>query len=152
MFRFHRNAGFSHASHSKSRDLKYGIVESESLRLSKSKGGRPKKTDKKDQFINVRCTLAEKKIISAKANGIALKPAEYLRTVGLNQQIVMKRKTLPLEVLQVIGQLNHLSSNMNQFARKMNMNDRFTMSDYINFSKLTGEIKIILPLIKSYVQ
>ena len=118
------------------------IVESESGRPSKSRGGRPRKTDKKDQFINVRCTLDEKKIISAKANGMTLKPGEYLRTVGLNQQIVMKRKTLPLEVLQVIGQLNHLSSNMNQFARKMNMNDRFTMSDYIKFSKLTGRNKI----------
>ena len=129
-----------------------GIVESESGRPSKGSGGRPRKTDKKDQFINVRCTLDEKKIISAKANDMTLKPAEYLRTAGLNQQIVMKRKTLPLEVLQVIGQLNHLSSNMNQFARRMNMNDIFTMSDYINFSKLTGEIKAILPLIKSYLQ
>ena len=127
-----------------------GILESESGRTSKSRGGRPRKTVKKDQFINVRCTVEEKKIISAKANDMVLKPGEYLRTVGLNQQIVMKRKNLPLEVLQMIGVMNHLSANMNQFARKMN--ERFSFSDFINFSKLTSEIRAIPPLIKSYLK
>jgi hypothetical protein len=129
-----------------------GILESESGRTSKCRGGRPKKTIKKDQFINVRCTVEEKKIISAKANDMVLKPGEYLRIVGLNQQIVMKRKNLPQEALQMIGVMNHLSANMNQFARKMNMNERFSFSDFINFSKLTSEIKAIPPLIKSYLK
>ncbi len=64
----------------------------------------------------------------------------------------MRRKSLPLEVLQMKGMLNHLSSNMNQFARKMNMEDRFTFSDYISFMKLAGEIKSLPELIKSYLQ
>jgi len=132
--------------------IKTEIVESEFGRTSKSKGGRPRKPDKKDQFINVRCTTNEKKIISAKAESMIMKPGEYLRTVGLTQQIVMRRKSLPLEVIQMKGMLNHLSSNMNQFARKMNMEDRFTFSDYISFTKLTGEIKSLPELIKSYLK
>jgi len=78
---------------------------------SNNKGGRPKKQIKRDQLV-------EKFIITYKAKKTNLSASEYLRTLGIEGQVDRKIKTLPKEVLEFIGKLNHMAANLNQVAKK----------------------------------
>ena len=91
--------------------------------ITKNKGGRPKKAIKKDQLLGVKCSLLERKVIEYKARENNISVSEYLRKLGLSGKIDMKMKTLSKEILQFKGTLNHLAANLNQVAKKRNMND-----------------------------
>jgi hypothetical protein len=85
--------------------------------------GRPRKAIKKDQLLGVKCSLLERKVIEYKARENNLSVSEYLRKLGLSGKVDMKIKILSKEILQFKGTLNHLAANLNQIAKKRNMND-----------------------------
>jgi hypothetical protein len=91
--------------------------------ISKKKGGRPRKAIKKNQLLGVKCSLLERKVIEYKAGESNVSVSEYLRKLGLSGKIDMKIKILSTEILQFKGTLNHLAANLNQVAKKRNMND-----------------------------
>ncbi len=45
--------------------------------ITRNKGGRPKKTIKRDQLMAVKCTLYERKAIEARAKSVNLSISEY---------------------------------------------------------------------------
>jgi len=96
---------------------------SELREQKRNKGGRPKKQIKRDEQLAVMCALVERKAIEYKAKTANISVSEFLRTLRLKGQVDMKIKTLPKEVLQFIGMLNHMSANLNQVAKKMNSNE-----------------------------
>ena len=120
--------------------------------LTKSKGGRPKKAVKKDCFIGVRCTADEKKLIQAKATQISQGAGEFLRNLGLDRQIDMKRKALPKDVLLLTGTLNHLGANINQLAKKRNIEQTLNVFEMECLPKLAKELRELASLIKSHVR
>lgn len=120
--------------------------------IARSRGGRPKKLDKKDCFIGVRCTQEEKKLIGEKAKDLNERPGEYLRNLGLNRQFDVKTKALPKEVLQFVGTLNHLSANINQLAKKRNMDLSFSVFEVARLTMLASEVKELAIQVKSYLK
>jgi len=91
--------------------------------LHRNKGGRPKKSVKKDKVLTIKCSLVERMIIEGTAKISDLTTSEYLRQLGLNGKIDRKQKVLPPEVLQLTGTLNHLAANLNKIAKKRNTMD-----------------------------
>lgn len=99
-------------------------TSTENKTVKRSKGGRPKKETKKDQFLGVKCSLVERKVIENKAGQFGLTVSEYLRKLGLSGKIDMKLKALSKEILLFTGTLNHMAANLNQIAKKRNSNDQ----------------------------
>jgi hypothetical protein len=89
-------------------------------RYPRSKGGRPKKAVKRDQLLGVKCTLIERRAIEARARSVQMTISEYLRKIGLTGKIDRSERTIPKELLQQSGTLNHAAANINQIARKRN--------------------------------
>jgi hypothetical protein len=117
-----------------------------------NKGGRPKKTIKKDCCIGVWCTQDQKKLISAMAKVLNQGPGEYLRNLGLNRQGDLKIKALPKEILMVIGTLNHLSANINQLAKKRNAEYNLSNLDAARLAILATEVKELAVEMKNYLK
>ncbi len=128
------------------------IVKLDDKIITRSRGGRPKKLDKKDCFIGVRCTKEEKKLIGEKAKDLNRKPGEYLRNLGLNRQFDIRAKALPKEILQLVGTLNHLSANVNQIAKKANSDHSFSVFEVARIAILAGEVKELAIQMKTYLR
>ena len=121
--------------------------------LLKNRGGRPKKDVLKEQRIPLKCTSYEKAIIKAKAKKCGLNTSEYLLQLGLNGKIDSKEKTLPKEVLDLKGTLNHLAANLNQLAKKRNsVTDVLTPLDRANLQVLSNHVKQLAATIKNYLK
>ena len=119
----------------------------------KNRGGRPKKDILKEQRIPLKCTSYEKTIIKAKAKKCGLTTSEYLLQLGLNGKIDSKEKTLPKEVLDLKGTLNHLAANLNQLAKKRNsVTDVLTPLDRANLQVLSNHVKQLAATIKNYLK
>jgi len=88
--------------------------------IKRNKGGRPKVSLKRAASLTVMCNLIEKKLIQLNARKVNLSASVYLRELGLKGAVKVKLKTLPKEVLQFTGTLNHMAANLNQIARKRN--------------------------------
>ena len=117
-----------------------------------SKGGRPSKATKRNQPLTVKCTTIEKSIISNKAKKANQTISEYLRTLGLNGNIVMVVKTVPNEILAFCGALNHVGGLLNQIAKKRNSNDELNAFERADLKLLQAQIKEILETIKTGVR
>lgn len=158
MFRFHRNAGFFHPAYRTG--FKKNILEATvkmkmmpgEKQPTTNKGGRPKKAIKQNQFIGVRCSLAEKAIIRQKAKSVHLTMSEFLRESGLNGQAVSKTKVLPREVLNLTTTLNQLAANMNQVAKKRNQHDELNTIERAQLTVMVDELKNLAIDIKKYLQ
>lgn len=114
----------------------------------RKKGGRPIKTEKRNQLLSLKCTLAERDLIKAKANNACLSTSEYLRELALAGKIDMRMKALPAEILSITAVLNHMAANINQIARKRNSNDELTAIERADLKvqsmrlrELAGEVK-----------
>ena len=118
----------------------------------KNKGGRPKKTIKKDCRVSVRCSLIQRRAIQAKAKSVKFSVSEYLLKMGLTGKIDRREKSLPKEVLQLTGILNHLAANINQIAKKRNGKDELNIVERTNLGMLSEELKKYAQVIKNYVQ
>jgi len=120
--------------------------------IARRSGGRPKKSNKKNCFIGIRCTKEEKKLIGEKAKDLNQRPGEYLRNLGLNRQFDIRTKALPKEILQLVGTLNHLSANVNQIAKKANMDHSFSLFEHARLTMLAGEVKELAIQMKTYLK
>lgn len=120
--------------------------------LIKRKGGRPKKGLKKDQLLQLKCTLVERKVILAKAKLANLSISEYLREMGLSGKIDSREKTIPKEVLQLTGTINHLAANLNQIAKKRNGIDELNAFERVELKVQSDELKRLAEEIKKYLK
>ena len=118
----------------------------------KNKGGRPKKTIKKDCRVSVRCSLIQRKAIQAKAKSVKFSVSEYLLKMGLTGKIDRREKALPPEVLQLTAMLNHIAANLNQIAKKRNGYEELTAFERASLKILSAELKQLAAKIKSHLQ
>lgn len=117
-----------------------------------SKGGRPKKDIKQDQYIGVKCSLVEKTLLKQKATDLNISVSEYLRETGLKGQVVSKIKTLPKEILIFTATLNHIAANLNQLAKKRNQFDVLDAIERADLTSLSSTVKNIAEQIKSWLK
>jgi hypothetical protein len=118
----------------------------------RSKGGRPKKIIRRDEQLAVMCTLVERKVIEYKAKTSNVSISEYLRTLGVKGQIDRKIKTLPKEILQFIGTLNHMAANLNQVAKKRNRDESFNDMERDEFMQLFRDIRELIKQIRNHLK
>ncbi|WP_439145489.1 plasmid mobilization protein [Terrimonas pollutisoli] len=118
----------------------------------KGKGGRPVKPVKQNQFIGVKCSLIEKKLIQLNAKAVGLSMSEYLRELGLKGQADRKIKVLPKEVLLFTATLNHMAANINQVAKKRNQHDELSVIERAGLTVLSNDIKRLAADIKNFLQ
>jgi hypothetical protein len=83
--------------------------------------GRPSKSEKRDQQLNLKFTLRELTWIRARAETTGLRPVDYARAQLLSDRLT--RKDVPprsdhLDTLFLL-QLSRLGNNLNQIARKL---------------------------------
>lgn len=116
------------------------------------KGGRPKSANKRACLLGVKCSQEERKLIEEKARLANLSISEYLRHMGLNGKIDRREKSLPPEVLQLMGVLNHGAANLNQIAKKRNGIEPLNAIDRAILQTLAGQFKQIVWDIKNYLQ
>ena len=116
----------------------------------KNKGGRPKKTIKKDCRVSVRCSLIQRKAIQAKAKSVKFSVSEYLLKMGLTGKIDRWERVLPKEILQLMGTLNHTSANLNQIAKKRNGIEPLTAFDRAELLVQSADLKQLAETIKNY--
>lgn len=125
---------------------------SAAITYKKNKGGRPKKSVKRDQQLAVMCTMLERKLIETKARSFNVSMSEFLRTLALEGQIDRKIKMIPKEVLLFTATLNHLAANMNQVAKKRNQNDELNAIERAGLMVMSAEIKKLADDIKNYLK
>jgi len=118
----------------------------------KSKGGRPKKPLKRDQLLQLKCTLVDRKIIQAKAKLANLSVSEYLREMGLSGKIDRRKKIFPKEILQLTGTINHLAANLNQIAKKRNGIDELNAYERVELKLQSDDLKRLAEEIKNYLK
>lgn len=118
----------------------------------KNKGGRPKKSVKRSFRLRVACTALELEIIEDKAKQVQLTISEFLREAAVSSQIVARQKTLPKEILDLTGNLNHLAANINSLAYKNNAAQIFNAFERSELRQLAGQVKQLAQDIKNYLQ
>jgi hypothetical protein len=118
----------------------------------KNKGGRPKKTIKKECRVSVRCSLIQRKAIQAKAKSVNYSVSEFLLKMGLTGKIDRQEKVLPKEILKLSGTLNHLAANLNQIAKKRNGIEPLTAYDRADLLAQSGNLKQLSEAIKNYLK
>ena len=124
----------------------------EAKEKTRNKGGRPKKNIRRDEQLAVMCTLVERKAIEYKARISNMSISEFLRTLGLKGHADRKIKTLPKEILQMIGILNHMAANLNQVAKKKNRDEPFNDIERDEFIQLFKEVTELIKKIRNYLQ
>ena len=119
---------------------------------AKNKGGRPVKPVKKNRVLTLKCTNYERMIIQAKARKVNLSVSEYMRAMALNGKVDFAKKTLPKEVLELTGALNHMAAYLNQIAKKCNtVTENLTIMDFTVLKWQSDDLKEIAIIIKSYL-
>ena len=120
---------------------------------NKGKGGRPTKAVKRNRTVTLKCSSYERMVIQAKAKKSNRPVSEYLRELGVTGKIDSQVKTLPREVLDLTGTLNHAAANLNQITRKINItSEKLSIVDLIVLQKLAEELKELATKIKAYLQ
>jgi hypothetical protein len=125
----------------------------ETLKTVTNKGGRPSKAVKKNRTLTFKCSNYERMIIQAKAKKIRISTSEYIRTMAIAGKIEFQEKTLPREVLDLTGTLNHLAANLNQIAKKRNsMTEELTAVDRMDLKWQSDQLKALATKIKTFLQ
>jgi hypothetical protein len=120
---------------------------------STGKGGRPTKAVKKNRTVTLKCSGYERMIIQAKAKKSNCSVSEYLRELAIKWKIDNQVKTLPREVLDLTGMLNHAVANLNQITRKINsIPEKLSIIDLVELRKLMLELKELATRIKAYLK
>lgn len=117
--------------------------------INKKKGGRPKKDIKRDQILHLKCTLSDRKIIQEKAKLANLTVSDFLRDMALASKIDRRERTVPKEVLQLTGTINHLAANLNQIAKKRNGIDELNAFERAELMLQSGQLKRLAEDIKN---
>lgn len=145
----HSVRGFFHAIAFK--NTEEGDMEMQDV-TTKNKGGRPKKTVKKDQLMAIKCTAGERKIIEDRAASVHLSVSEFLRELGLTGKIDSRKKALSPEALMLRAELKHVGSNLNQAAKKRNSGDELNALERAELMVNSRKVNALADLIKSYLQ
>jgi len=127
-------------------------VQSENKGSTRKKNGRPKKAIRRHLKMTVMCNAVERMVIKHKAKMLGLTVSEYLRKIGYEGQVDRTIKTLPKEVLQLTGDLNHMAANINQIAHKRNRGEELNAMERAELNVLAGKIKEVVILIKAYLK
>ena len=127
-------------------------IENNARTTNKPIGGRPRKLNKQDCFIGIKCSSSEKVILQQKAKASDLNLSEFLREAGLKRQAVSQNKVLPKEILLFTATLNHLAANINQIAKQCNTYNRLTTAETIELKMLSMQIKHLASDIKNYLK
>ena len=117
-----------------------------------SKGGRPKKTVKRNYTLTVKCNIIERKVIERKAKDAGLTVSEYLRDSGLTGKIDRQKRIVPPEILEYKATLNHVAANFNQVPRKVNCNQLLLEGDVSLLFETPIEIKKHIENVEKYFQ
>lgn len=117
---------------------------------TRNKGGRPKKKVKMQEQLAVMCTIIDRKIIEYRAKQAGLSISSFLREIGLNGKLIVK--TYPKEILEFTGKLNHMAANINQIAKKRNINERLSPIDRAELKILSEAINQLTIDIKKYLK
>jgi len=121
-------------------------------KIKRNKGGRPKVSLKRAASLTVMCNAIEKKLIQLNARKVNLSVSVYLRELGLKGAVKIKLKTLPKEVLQFIGTLNHMAANLNQIARKRNSGEDLNAMDRALINQEVRAIQKLVEEIEAYLK
>jgi len=121
-------------------------------KIKRNKGGRPKVSLKRNDSLTVMCNLIEKKLIQLNARKVNLSASVYLRELGLKGAVKIKLKTLPKEVLQFTGILNHMAANLNQIARKRNSGEDLNAMDRALINQEVRAIQKLVEEIEAYLK
>ena len=124
-------------------------MEKVTQKITRNKGGRPRAQIKRDEQLTVMCNIVEKKIIQANAKRARTNVSVFLRQLGLNGRIVVK--TLPKEILQFTGTLNHMAANLNQIARKRNKGEDLNTLDRALLNQEVRGWQSIVKEVKNYL-
>jgi hypothetical protein len=115
----------------------------------RNKAGRPKKKVTMQEQLAVMCTVIDRKIIEHKAKKAGMSISSFLREIGLKGEVNVK--TYPKEILAFTGRLNHLAANINQIAKKRNLNESLSPIDRAELKMLSEEIKELSIQIKKSI-
>lgn len=121
-------------------------------KIKRNKGGRPKVSLKRDASFTVMCTLIEKKLIQLNAREVNTSASVYLRELGLKGAVKLKLKTLPKEVLQFTGTLNHMAASLNQIARKRNSGEDLNAMDRALINQEVIAIQKFVEQVEAYLK
>jgi hypothetical protein len=116
------------------------------------KGGRPPKEVKRLRTLSVKCSFFEGMQIENKAKQVGLSVSEYLREMGLKGTVKARVRTLPKEVLQFAGMLNHIAANLNQIAKKRNSFDELSVLERTRLNQQSASLQQVVTDIKGYLQ
>lgn len=115
----------------------------------KRKCGRPKKEVKRSYRLRIACTAHELKTIEEKAKQTQLTVSEFLREAAFKTHIDVRQKTLPKEILEFTGTLNHLAANVNSLAYKNNAAQSFNAFERTELRQLALLLKELAQDIKN---
>ncbi|GAA4930279.1 plasmid mobilization protein [Mucilaginibacter defluvii] len=120
--------------------------------IFKNKGGRPKKEVKRNIFLALKCSAAERQLIVEKAKSVGLSISEYLREMALGGKIDIRKKAFPQEILNFTATLNHLAANLNQLAKKRNGIDELSVIERAELKLQSGQLQALAMDIKTFLQ
>ena len=105
----------------------------------KRRGGRPRSDPLalRTETIGVRVSTAEYAALRAKAEAMAMTPAQWLREAALTRRL----PSPPVAAIngEQYGELGRLAANLNQLTRLANSNQQVTVADAL-LRKLTDEV------------
>lgn len=107
--------------------------------MSSSKGGRPKKTIKRESATGIRFTKAEYFVVKQKAAKAGLKITAYVRTMALEGYV--KARPHPIDK-HLEKQLTGMANNINQLTKLAHQ--KGLLSALLFFEKIKSELDFIL--------
>lgn len=107
--------------------------------------------NKKAQKISVWCTATEKRYIEVRAREAKLSASEYLREMGLRENL-KRPKTLSPEVLAFNGRLLHLTGLLQPLSRRRLDGDELNALERATLQQLVKELQSLIMHIKNYCQ
>jgi hypothetical protein len=96
--------------------------------------------------------LFEGKQIESRAKQFGISVSGYLRELGLKGVVRVRVKTLPREILQMMGTFNHTAANLNQIAKKRNSFDELSVLERVKLNEQSKALQQLIRDIKSYLQ
>jgi len=118
-------------------------------RFRKRKNMHSSPINKKAQKISVWCTATEKRYIEVRAREAKLSASEYLREMGLRENL-KRPKTLSPEVLSFNGRLLHLAGLLQPLSRRRLDGDELNALERATLQQLSKELQSLITHIKTY--
>lgn len=112
-------------------------------KISKSKGGRPALSVRKDIKLTVRFSRQEYFILKEKAGAAGINPSVYIRQAAIKAKITARLST---EEAQLVRQLAGMATNINQVARVCNREGLFEAMRY--FEEYRKQFDLVMQKLK----